>query len=62
MDKKQVFESLIEYMFDDVYSTFERRVELHDEIDDTLEIFVSKDEVVEKIRNFFRKMKEDKAL
>ncbi len=54
MDKKKVVENLVEYMFDDVYSTFERRVELHDEIDNTLEIFVSKDEVIEKIHSFFR--------
>ncbi len=60
MNKKEVYNNLIEYLFDDPYS-FKGHIELHNEEDNTLERFVPKDEVIEAIAEFFREMKEIKG-
>jgi len=47
-------DELIEFLFDDYVATLERFIELYDEKSGTMEVFVSKDAVQEKIREFFR--------
>jgi hypothetical protein len=52
MEWRKVADELIEFLFDD-YTVLGRYIELYDENEGTMEIFVSKDKVQEKIRKFF---------
>ncbi|MHA1286443.1 MAG: hypothetical protein ACTSPB_03450 [Candidatus Thorarchaeota archaeon] len=45
-------DELIEFLFDD-YTSLDRYIKLYDECEGTIEVFVSKDVIQEKIREFF---------
>jgi len=51
-------DELIEFLFDD-YTALRRYIELYDECEGTMEVFVSKDVIQEKIREFFRLRRAD---
>ena len=51
-------DELIEFLFDD-YTSLDRYIELYDECEGTMEVFVSKDVIQEKIREFFRLRRSD---
>jgi len=46
-------DELIEFLFDD-YTSLDRYIELYDECEGTMEVFVSKDVIQEKIRESFQ--------